>query len=315
MTEWQPVAWNSGTERRKAACAFSPTGVALGAGAVAGGAAGVDEEEAHQVRPHVAVGADGTLGTAGGARGVEDGGVVLGVDGQIGRRGRFVDRPQRQGERPFGHEPRPGGRLGDGQRRVGLGAVLVGDDDGAEVGQPGQDGADPFRPLRVDEDHLGARVLQAVTQFLAAPPRIERDDDGAGQRGGPEGHDPLRQVAHDDGHTVALCNAERVAQAVGQRAGDAVVLGEGRPLVLVDEEDGVAVTERHVNDGPQRRGCVLPRPGGHAADVQFLHLEKLARCGELRVGFGDGHGRRIIGAGAHPFSSPFGTARSKTAPR
>ena len=29
MTEWQPVAWNSGTERRKAACAFSPTGAAL----------------------------------------------------------------------------------------------------------------------------------------------------------------------------------------------------------------------------------------------------------------------------------------------
>ena len=24
MTEWQPVAWNSGTERRKAACVFSP---------------------------------------------------------------------------------------------------------------------------------------------------------------------------------------------------------------------------------------------------------------------------------------------------
>ena len=26
MTEWHPVAWNSGTERRKAAWAFSPTG-------------------------------------------------------------------------------------------------------------------------------------------------------------------------------------------------------------------------------------------------------------------------------------------------
>ena len=26
MTEWQPVAWNRGTERRKAACDFSPAG-------------------------------------------------------------------------------------------------------------------------------------------------------------------------------------------------------------------------------------------------------------------------------------------------
>ena len=26
MTEWQPVAWNSGTESRKAACVFSPVG-------------------------------------------------------------------------------------------------------------------------------------------------------------------------------------------------------------------------------------------------------------------------------------------------
>jgi len=26
MTEWHPVAWKSGTDRRKAACVFSPTG-------------------------------------------------------------------------------------------------------------------------------------------------------------------------------------------------------------------------------------------------------------------------------------------------
>ena len=34
-----------------------------------------------------------------------------------------------------------------------------------------------------------------------------------------------------------------VAQPVRQRAGDAVVLGEGRALVLVDQEGGVAVGE------------------------------------------------------------------------
>ena len=30
MTEWQPVAWNSGTERRKAACDLSPVASRVG---------------------------------------------------------------------------------------------------------------------------------------------------------------------------------------------------------------------------------------------------------------------------------------------
>ena len=74
---------------------------------------------------------------------------------------------------------------------------------------------------------------------------------------------------------------------VGQRAGDAVVLGERRPLVLVHQEGGVAVGERHVEHGPQRRGSVLPRPGRDAEEVALLHLEDLARCGERRGRLGE----------------------------
>ena len=43
---------------------------------------GVEEEEAHQVGAHVAMGAHRALGLPRRARGVEDGGVVLGVDGR-----------------------------------------------------------------------------------------------------------------------------------------------------------------------------------------------------------------------------------------
>ena len=77
--------------------------------------AGVDEEEVHQVGADVAVRADRALGPPGGARGVEDGGVVVGIDGDVGGRGVGIHVAERQGERPFGRPVRdPSGRLADG---------------------------------------------------------------------------------------------------------------------------------------------------------------------------------------------------------
>ncbi len=207
----------------------------------------------------------------------------------------------------------------------GLAAMLVGHDHGAEVRQAPEEGADPLDPLRVDEGHLGARVLEPVAQLLAAPPGVQRDDDGAGQRGAPEGHDPLGQVAHDDGDAVALFDPEGGAQPVGQGAGDAVVLGEGRPLVLVDEEHVVAVAERHVDDGAQRGRRVLPDARRHPADVELLHLEELPGGGERCIGLRDRHRRRVLAGAAHvpsfslslaaAFSLSLAAAESKTAPR
>ena len=133
----------------------------------------VDEEEAHQVGADVAMGADGALGPARRARGVEDGGVVLGVDGDVGRRRRpRRRRPSASGERPFGDRRRSVGRA-RGRAGAGVvhGAVLVGDDQRGEPAQAAEEGADALGPLRVDEGHLGARSPPARS---AAPRRTTR---------------------------------------------------------------------------------------------------------------------------------------------
>ena len=81
--------------------------------------------------------------------------------------------------------------------------------------------------------------------------------------------------------TRSPCSTPKVVlQPVGQGAGDAVVLGEGGALVLVDEERLVAVGERHIEHGAQVGWRVLPRAGGDAADVALFHLEDLARRGQ-----------------------------------
>ena len=102
------------------------------------------------------------------------------------------------------------------------------------------------------------------------------------------------------------CHPELVDQPVGQRAGDAVVLGEAGPLVLVDQIGGVAVPEGQVEDDTQRRRRVLPGAGGDAADDALLHLEQLPGRRQGGVGLGqrnrrrvllDGHGSGVVGAG------------------
>ena len=100
-----------------------------------------------------------------------------------------------------------------------------------------------------------------------------------------------------------------------QGAGDAVVLGEGRALVLVDEEDGIAVAQRHVHDGAERWRGVLPDAGRHAADVELLHLEELPGGGERLVGLRNGHRWRVLAGRAHVDSFSLVAARSKIAPR
>ena len=108
---------------------------------------------------------------------------------------------------------------------------------------------------------------------------------------------------------------KRGAEPLRERAGDAVVLGEGRPLVLVHEEGGITVGERHVEDGAQGRRCVLPGPGRHAADVELLHLEELPGAVRASVGLGDRHRGRVLAGCAHVVSFSVVPARSKMAAR
>ena len=79
-TEWQPVAWNSGTESSEELCA-GPSGGADPLLLVRQqAAAGVDEAEADEVRADVALGPERPLRLARRPRGVEDRGVVLRLD-------------------------------------------------------------------------------------------------------------------------------------------------------------------------------------------------------------------------------------------
>ena len=82
-TAWQPVAWNRGTDKRLAF--WVPAPVPDSCRAASEGTDRGDEEQVHQVGHAVAVGSHRPLGPAGGARGVEDGGVGVGIDGHVGQ--------------------------------------------------------------------------------------------------------------------------------------------------------------------------------------------------------------------------------------
>ena len=204
-------------------------------------------------------------------------------------------------------------RSGRARRAAGehLGAVLVGDHHGAEVGELGQMRRQAVEAGRVDEGHLGARVGQAVVELGARPPRVERDHDAAGRGRPPEGHGPLGQVAHGDGDPVAELDPEPVPQRPGDRGGDAEVLLVGGPLVLVDE---VVAGRRGPATAPgslgQVGGAVLPHPGGHAPDLDLLHLEHLTGSGEGARRLLDRHG----GVLGHRCGSPSRRGRSARAP-
>ena len=82
---WQPVAWKSGTDKRLAF--WVPLLASVHVSAAPQAAHGGHEEEVHQVGRTVAVGPDRSLRPPGGPGRVEDGGVVVGLDGHIGEGG------------------------------------------------------------------------------------------------------------------------------------------------------------------------------------------------------------------------------------
>ena len=252
----------------------------IGAGAESHGRAHAEEVEVHQVGAEVAVGADRSLGSPRRARGVEDRRVVLGVEGGGRRLGvvggiaqplrEVVDRDRRRGWcRPSPSARRP---------------MLVGDQKGAEVGKRAEHRGEPIRALGVGDHHDAFGIRQGKGQLLCAPPRIERDGDGAGEEGPPKRDDPLGQVAHGDRHAVALGDPVLRAQAMGEGGGEPVVVVEGDVLVLVDEEVGRTVPAGELEDVGRARGGVLPHPGSDAADLDLFHLEDLARGRQLLDG-------------------------------
>ena len=149
------------------------------------------EAEVHQVVDAAAVGELRALRPAGGARGVEDAGVGVGIDVHGGHR-RFL-----------GDDVRPG--------RDALRQAL-----GAHGDQPGARGArgplqDARQPLVVAEHHLRLGVVQRVLDLVGHPPGVHADHRDADRDRGPVGQHPLRIVAHGDGDAVARLHPLRAA--------------------------------------------------------------------------------------------------------
>ena len=111
MTGTHPVTWNNGTTRMNAS-------LAAGVGLPSGGLGADDLHEAparigHERGEHRPMGRHRALGVAGRARGVEDGGVGIGVDVDVGHRcPRYEDVVEVVAS---GREARPRG----GRRRLG----------------------------------------------------------------------------------------------------------------------------------------------------------------------------------------------------
>ena len=144
------------------------------------------------------MGAEGALWPARGARGVEDGAVVVGMQFDLrhladGERAPVVDLAD--GVFQADH---------DGVRQI---VGITADVDLGERRTVHQMLVDALKPFGIDEGDLGTGIDQAVFRLRPRPPGVERRDDRADQFGGVEAHHPFGQVAHDDGDAVALLDA------------------------------------------------------------------------------------------------------------
>ncbi len=192
------------------------------------------------------VGGDNSLGVTGGSGGVEQGGVVVRADRELGC-----------GERGVGAQVLEAVvvvRVADGEQR---GAVR-----GDPVGHP-------LGPLRVGHDQAGCAVVERVRQFLRLPPGVQRHGDQTGQLGGPEGDLPLGEVPHRDHHPVAGPQAVGVPIAVGEGDGGRVVPGEGVAAGLGHQEGAVAVCTGGLQQLPQgARAVAVAGAGGGGLDLE-----------------------------------------------
>jgi hypothetical protein len=195
--------------------------------------------------------AEHTLRRRGRARGVEDGGIVLGADldrGQVDI-GRDVTEQLRQ----VSDAGAEASRLRPSHQDVEPRQLL-------ELGRQS------VQSLLVADQDRRARVPQAVREFGTGPPRVERNDDGAGSRRSPKRHRPLGEVPHRDRDPIALPHAVPIHQLARELRRAPVVPFEGPVLLLVDEEVELAVGAALGKDRRQRRRCVLPNARRDPAD-------------------------------------------------
>ncbi len=200
-----------------------------------------------------------SLGFAGGARGVEDRGVVTGIDLDIGHRGaggahilESVDTGRRLTTMADRNHPEPGQAIEDGRHALG--------------------------PLLIGDEHGGARVAQPVLELVGGPPGVQRHRHRADGGDGGEARHPLGVVAHADGHAVTALHAVVLDQQMTGGVDLRDHVGEGQALVLVHEVHVVGGSRTHgvEEHAKRRRGAVEDRHG-LAADRLVVHRERRHR--------------------------------------
>src|SRR5690625_5000262 len=157
------------------------------------GGAGGSQLEGQQGLTDLALGAQGALGSPGGARGVHDHGRVFGGNGHFGQ-AYFSDARQKVVQ---------GFRLG----RQGL---AVGASHQGLNPQASQVVGHILQALGIAEQDAGPGVLDAKHQLVAPAPAVEGDGDGAQADDGDKGGQPLGVVAHGDGDAVSFAHAMAV---------------------------------------------------------------------------------------------------------
>ncbi len=215
----------------------------------------------------------GTLRVAGGARGVEDRDVVVGIDLDVGQR-----RARR--EQVF--------QCDDLERVVGPGLGVFADGDDLGGDRSGFGRTHPVQSVGVGDHDLRAGVVEREHHLVGLPPGVHRDGDRThrGDRG--EGSDPLRVVAHGDRHPVAVGDAEVVHEGVADLA-DQLEHPRHRPALVLEDDEVVGAS----GGGSEQMAHVRRRSGEHLGrhteDVDLLDLEPCTWRAHLRARFLECH--------------------------
>ena len=262
----------------------------LGRAAVAEFGARAQIDPGDLIGADVAVGEQRALGLPGGARGVVDRGIVLGIQ-CAGRQFRGIR---------FGEHIVPGVN----RRRQRAGTAH--DDGGFQIRQCGQMRFEARQTFGVDHQQAAARVRQRVGEFAAGQPGVQRHDDGADRHAGPEHHRPFGIVAHRQRHAIALADTEARRHGVGERGNPAVVLGVGMALAFVHQIVAFGELRRVREHRAQMGKALAPALGFDAPDVECLDREwriwrRRQPLVQQRNGNGDcgcccisGHGRSLV---------------------
>ena len=152
------------------------------------------------VADEVVVGQDDALGQTRGARGVDDGGLIRGLDSP----GQALEEARLGGV----HGSAFGQDLGQREHALGRRLGFQGDEM-LDLDQLGPDGLQLPPLIGAGDDHdAGVGVIDEIFDLVGDERRVDRDGDAAQAEVGEVGHDPFGPVLGEDDELVALALAE-----------------------------------------------------------------------------------------------------------